>query len=241
MEPVFVYPWRSYYRKDPQGLFDEPGTDGCYYNGFWVPGCDIALGFGQSQQTLWAKAQGRIAVFQAIAIADLTPGEISSDCQKDIDALGSATSALIANGTAAPGTKNIDDTSLAVALANTDYENGLTATAPESTLNDPSITVTAGQPIKNMFGGATKAVAQLGGNIVYVDPRWLSGNGISPIYGAALVIHEALHNMGLNDPQVESALGLTQADCPGGSTDCITIKLEKDCTRPPSPIILGGP
>jgi hypothetical protein len=75
-------------------------------------------------------------------------------------------------------------------------------------------------PIKDMFKvtstSINEAVAQLGGNIVFVRSAYVVN--LSPFHGAALVTHEALHNLGLTDPQVEKALGLTSAAC-GNGTD----------------------
>jgi hypothetical protein len=121
------------------------------------------------------------------------------------------------------------------------YQNGLTATALISTLNDPTITQAniLNLAISSFFNsGRDQAVAQLGGNSVYFNPSWLVKN--SPFYDAGLLAHEALHNLGLLDPQVMIALGLTSAQC-GSGTDCISIKLQNDCFQPSPPTVLGGP
>ena len=99
---------------------------------------------------------------------------------------------------------------------------------PANMLNDP---------ISSLFGGGTKAVSQLGGNTIYLDPNYVLSN--SDFFDAALYTHESLHNLGLLDGQVEAALGLTNAQCEMGSV-CITLRLQKDCFPPPSPVLLGG-
>jgi hypothetical protein len=118
------------------------------------------------------------------------------------------------------------------------YQNGLTATALVSTLNDPTITdpTVLNETIGGQFNSAAlQALAVLGGNTVYFRPSYLLNNA-----DAGLLAHEALHNLGLNDPQVKSALGLTSAQC-GGGTDCISVKLQNDCFQPSQPTLLGGP
>jgi len=86
-------------------------------------------------------------------------------------------------------------------------------------------------------GGDTQAVAQLGGDTVYFDPGYVLH--ISVNSGAAIVTHEALHNLGLNDAQIESALDLTAAQCAG--SDCITTKPDHDCLQPSLKIMVGLP
>jgi hypothetical protein len=161
---------------------------------------------------------------------------ISDDCQKDIDALSASASTT-------PGAQTINDTTLVAAVTDMNAQNGLTATVPVSSPNDPSITQPniLSAPISNLFGNVTgsviEAVAVLGGSSVYFRPSFLIAN--SPLANA-LLTHEALHNLGLNDAQVESALGLSSAQCAGGS-DCISVKLQNDCFPPPQPVLLGGP
>jgi hypothetical protein len=58
--------------------------------------------------------------------------------------------------------------------------------------------------------------------------------------GAGMVTHEALHNLGLNDGQIEDALGISgTANCKVGSV-CITQKLDKDCFSTAMMKLTGG-
>jgi hypothetical protein len=238
----------SYVQGDPINFADPLGTSlTCDYeyngaegtSGEWVCSPDPdgkqtkSTSKPTPEQMRWTKALAAISAAQALVVADLAPVTVSDDCQKDIDALGVASVSVF-------GTNTITNASLAGAVVDADYEDGTTATANASTLNDPSINALpniANGPISNLFGGSVKAEAQLGGNMVYLAPTWILGNSI--FYDAGLLAHEALHNLGLTDPQVESALGLTGGQCPNGSTDCISTKLQSDCFQPQS-IILGG-
>jgi hypothetical protein len=134
------------------------------------------------------------------------------------------------------GADSIDDGSLFAAIGDMDAQNGVTATANASTLNDASINRhqnIANAPISNLFKPPgtliTESEAQLGGNIVYFRPSYVLS--LSPFTGAGLLAHEALHNLGLTDNDVEAALGLTSSDC-GGGTDCISQRLQEDCFNP---------
>jgi hypothetical protein len=218
---------------DPEGL--EGGDTGCAVNGIWLPVCPNLFG-SSGKPSQWQQALADLDLFQNIAASMLGTMSTNSHCQKDVDALGKE-----ARGVS--GAKTIDDDSLMETILDTDYQNGLTATAPESSLNDPAINLhpnIANEPIKDMFKvtstSINEAVAQLGGNIVYVRSAYVVN--LSPFHGAALVTHEALHNLGLTDPQVEKALGLTSAAC-GNGTDCISTKLEEDCFQPPQVQLLG--
>lgn len=162
-----------------------------------------------------------------------------SDCQKDIDALGLASQSV-------SGAQSINDDSLAQAISGMDVKDGTTATEPASSLNDPEINKVpnvANGPISNLFkigvgSTITQAAAQGGGSTVYFRPAYVLR--ISLFHGAGLVTHEALHNLGLDDPGVEVALGLTSAEC-GAGTDCISVKLEQDCFQPRGVQLLGLP
>jgi len=83
-----------------------------------------------------------------------------------------------------------------------------------------------------------EAISQLGGTTVDVRPAYFLA--ISLFHGAAVITHEALHNLGLNNQQVKPALGLTDTQC-RGATDCISVKLEQDCFQPPAAQLLGLP
>jgi hypothetical protein len=219
---------------------DDPGPGICYFDPLWcvssggstygVGGSNSSQPGNNGQAGKWNRALSQIQSSERVIVADLAPGSISSDCQGDIDALGQAS--------AAAGAQAINDASLAGAVVGANYQNGLTATAPLSTLNDPTIPAQyLNDPISILFGGSIKGESQLGGNTVYLDPSWIINN--SAFYVAGLLTHEALHNLGLTDPQVEGALGLTAAQC-GSGTDCISVKLQTDCFPPPAPTVLGG-
>jgi hypothetical protein len=155
-----------------------------------------------------------------------------SNCQKDVSALGAVSQGV-------PGAQSVDDDSLEEAISGIDAQNGLTATAPASSLNDPAIDNVpniANGPISNLFNSVSnEARAQLGGNTVYFRPAYVLG--LNPFHGAAFVTHEALHNLGLTDDDIMAALGLTNTEC-GNGTDCISVRLEQDCFQ--SPTLLAG-
>ena len=125
-------------------------------------------------------AKGVINWFQIIAVEIIGTLSSDSNCQKDIDALGAASATV-------PGAKPINDDSLMGAISGMDVENGVTATAAASTLNDPSINSypnVANGPLSNYFkitpnNSITQSLAQLGGNTVYFRPAYVIGLSVN--------------------------------------------------------------
>jgi len=223
---------------------DEAVDIVCYYDDDDTPGGlgpgDPGVKGGGTSGARWQRVLKKIALEQALIEGDLDGIKSDSGCQHDIDALSSASQALGAGG--ATGGQAIDAVNLVYAIDNTTYQDGLTSTVAASTLNDPSINAKpniANGPIENLMTGGTVAVAQLGGNNVYLNPGYLLG--LDPFSAAGLLMHESLHNLGLDDNDVKAALGLTNKQCPDGTTDCIGTKLQQDCFPPPGALLLGLP
>jgi RHS repeat-associated protein len=233
----------SYSLNDPVNYFDPTGKnavcvtkvdEGDDDSSTECFGGDGSGGSGSGSGGI-ALPQWQQALNLARVIAVSVIGTLASDsnCQNDIDALGKESQSV-------KGATAIDDDTLIQALVDANYQNGLTATAAASTLNDPMINArpnVANGPISNLFIPGTEAESQLGGNTVYFRPSYVLG--LSPYGLAALIAHETLHNLGLNDPQVEAGLGLTSQQCQ--VSNCITIKLDMDCFQPPGPTLLGMP
>jgi hypothetical protein len=203
-------------------------------NGISYPFCP--WGGSGVQLTGWGLARQIIALFQVIASQVLSGIPDDSDCQKDVNALSTEASTT-------PGARAINDYTLIEQIVNMDVENGATATAPASTLNDPDIDKVpnvANGPISNLFNNPNEhAVSVLGGDTVYFNPSYIL-HMYSASAGAGMVTHEALHNLGLNDGQIEDALGISgTANCKVGSV-CITQKLDKDCFSTAMMKLTGG-
>ena len=244
MDPQEPQSWNRYVYvgNDPVNLNDPDGMDngdaGCVINGITYGLCP----FGGSAQapTGWQSAKDFIALFVVVATQMISGMPGDSKCEGDINALG-AMSAVT------PGADDVDDFDLIEAILDMNPKNWATATAPASTLNDPrigNIPSVANAPISNLLNNATSpsqegAVAQLGGNTVYFNPSYIPHGLSSLSAGAGLVTHEALHNMGLDDPEIEAALGLTSQQCGSGS-DCITVKLDDDCFSSVNARLEGG-
>jgi len=183
-------------------------------------------------------ALSAISIDTEIILEVLGGVRAGSPCQQDLDALNKAAAKV-------PGTTPIDNLSLAGEVAQMKPQDGMTASALASTLNDPKINAVptvANAPISKQFtssNGSLGAEAQLGGHNVYFNPALVLNSSIESLAG--LITHEVLHNMGLNGPQIESALGLTSTQCPNNSTACIGVKLEEDCFQPKMVKVLGLP
>jgi len=83
--------------------------------------------------------------------------------------------------------------------------------------------------VGDLFGprGRIRALAEFEGNRVWVNPR-RGGAGIDvndDEANGALLMHEALHNLGLVDEWIQGALGLE----PGAPSENISEKLAEDC------------
>ena len=75
---------------DPTGLLaeQEGAGDGCYYNGTWIPGCDIPSGASHfAPLTPFTKAVNNL---NAAAQAFEDRSNFSQNCQKDIAAIAAA-------------------------------------------------------------------------------------------------------------------------------------------------------
>ncbi len=211
---------------DPTGLEGNP-YDTCMINGVTYPfSCsDMVSGFRPPpRQTAWDRTLARLSAAQE-GLADRST--VSADCQKDLDALS------VAAGQA------IDLAAIQDALSRTSFENGTISKLPVSALYGPGAEAAGaafqsqedakygpGQTISNEFrrnpDGLT-AVTVLFGSTMFINPD-LIGNNLNG--NMALLFHESLHELGLVDSTIQSALGLTVDD---QNTKNITIKLQKDC------------
>jgi RHS repeat-associated protein len=97
---------------DPSGLFAEGdgGSDGCYYNGMWVSGCDLPIGIQRfAPVTAFSRATQKLGAAVG-AIEDRS--NVSPNCQKDLDALSKASGQDISLG------------AIQEVLSSTDFQNG---------------------------------------------------------------------------------------------------------------------
>src|SRR5438128_9143107 len=120
----------------------------------------------------------------ALAKAGIAPNSVSNGMEVDaITQLQQATGAV-----------TFFDGSVSVT-----YVRDLFANAGRGNLISPTLTV------KEVFGAnpATKAMAQLFGNGVWIRPDYF--NSIGSAYTVAVVMHELIHNItGLTDPDIQS-------------------------------------
>jgi RHS repeat-associated protein len=136
------------------------------------------------------------------------------DCADDLLALG-LNGEMVANG-----------------ASNADFHNGVGSTVPLSSLyetspnplvarNAPFIPGTVGDAMK---GPGTVALAQLGGNNIYLNTGIIDPSNFAANVGT--LFHEVVHNVtGLTDSDIQRSLGLPESPI----TSNITNKLMKDC------------
>src|ERR1035441_182418 len=142
------------------------------------------------------------------------------NCQKDLAAVGTTTSALQQGA------------------ADAQFQNGTTSNATEASLYPPNLAnglANPNQTIAQDFAShpGTDAETSLVAPLIYIRPAFFaqfSGNP-TPLFAEAIIIHELLHMItGETDPDLQRALGIPQTGQPGamGSMD-ITLKILADC------------
>ena len=154
---------------------------------------------------------------------------VSSDCQKDLDALSKLAG------------KTIDLGAIQDALASTSFPNGVTSTLPVSALFGPGLEAAGaafqrtedkeygpGQTIANEFARNPQGLVYdtvLGGKAMFINPPLISSN---LAVNEGMMFHESLHELGLGDKEIQETLHLT---VDSKNTMNITDRLEKDCVN----------
>jgi hypothetical protein len=200
----------------------SPYTDPSF-NIYPYPGMfnTIAGVIGNSAERINAAAAQNAALFPIVQTAlsqyansfavALETGAISPECGKDISAL------------------KITADAWAGALVGVNILYGPTSSvnlAQTMRTDDPSYrrAVSANYTVGGQFtSGTTRAWSSALDNRVWINPGMV--NPGSAANDSGLIAHETLHNLGLLDPVIQDALGLTV----GSDTSNITTKLEKDC------------
>ena len=221
---------------DPSGLdssdpFDYPCSVGagedvetttCEVYTFRVSGFARISLFGRALQRLGA-AEDAIEARESV----------SPKCQQDLDALSRAAG------------KEISLATIQEALANTDFENGVISTLPVSALWGPAAVAGAsfqnnedkmygpGQTIANEFArnpaGLTAATV-FEGSTIFINPALIGGLLFT---NESLLFHEALHELGMIDSQIQTALKSVHQGLvvDTKNTKNISVVLGRDCLR----------
>jgi RHS repeat-associated protein len=214
------------YVQDDDGEGDGGGDDNDAPIDYCFAGtCDTG-GRAGFRPNRFEKAEAKLGA-AVQAIEDRT--NVSAKCQKDLNALSQAAGFTI------------DLETIQAALGQTSFMSGFASTLPVSTLYGPGFETAGaseqalldqeygpGQTIGNDFArnpGGLTAETVLGGNIIYINPSLISN--LVPT-DEALLFHESLHELGLIDQQVQSALGLKVGST---NTKNISNKLFKDCIK----------
>ncbi len=214
---------------DPRGLDEDVPDPGCYVSGIWIPGCDI--GWPPTAfvpQTAWSRAIQRL---NSAINAFEDRSSFSQKCQNDIDAIAAAAPGYIDKSTITIG-------AIQEALIETNFQNGVGSTVSQSVLYPTSpqaAAIVANLTIGALFGDPSKlttAVTTLGGRTIYIDPSLISG---SLTKNEGLLMHEALHELGLDDSAIGAGLSSIdksiKPDANGNWTNTkqFSDKLTKDC------------
>jgi RHS repeat-associated protein len=206
---------------DPCAPPEDPGDPGVH-GARCVVGCGVAAPRQQlprpsGGRTTFAAAQ---AAFQSDAKAIANKTSFKPACDSDFAALG------------------VTDDQVQAAASAAVFLNGIGSDVPLSSLYETSPVASvrqAGSTLTGTVGSAivspgTVALAQLGGNAIYINAPLINpGDYYQDI---SVVLHELLHNVtGLTDPDIQSALGLPSTDRNGKAvpSDNITQRLKKDC------------
>jgi hypothetical protein len=168
-------------------------------------------GGGGNSNAAFSAAQ---AAFKRVA-ADLSKKTFSKNCERDLAAL-KVTDSQVHNGAGSAVFLN--------GVGNQTPLKNLYATSPVAGVRQAglSLTGTVGSFITSNPG--TVAVAQLGGNDIYLNSSLI--NPSDYYTDAATALHEILHNItGLTDPDIQRLLGLPETNVSNNKTQ----KLLKDC------------
>ena len=214
---------------DPVGLDEGSPDPGCYINGLWSPTCDISWPPTRFvPQTAYSRAVGRLG-----AAVDAIEGRtsFSQKCQDDIAAIAAAAPSYIDKST-------ITIDAIQEALSGTNFQNGVGSNVSQSVLYPTSpqaAASVANLTIGALFADPTKltfAATTLGGSTIYINPSLISG---SLTANEGLLMHEALHELGLDDSVIGAGLNSIdksiQPNAKGDWTNTkqFSDKLAKDC------------
>ena len=170
----------------------------------------------------WANAQQRLTNAASSIAGLLSSPDVSGPCARDLAALGVAPGD---GGNASALLLNLTNSSLRDGLGSQDLYSTVFPNALPSILQGWNAN---GYTVGSYFNNntAVTALSQLGtptapGTVIWFDATWV--NGSMPSTNAGTLLHELLHHFGLQDPQIEGALGIK------GPSVNISTTLAKDC------------
>jgi RHS repeat-associated protein len=225
----------TYTDNDPVNMIDPSGNDAYYYEcrnyRYWYDGwrelevCELRRSPRQAEPGESGSGGGGgrgggsgasdLTDFLKNAAKDLAKKKLDKkDCQNLLATLGVTAAQVIAGAQAANIMNGVGSTvSLSSLYA--------TSSNPDVQKNANTVTGTVGERLADP---GTRAVAQLGGPAIYVDPAKFD---VADYWqNLATVMHEVLHNVtGLTDSDIQRKLGLDE----NKPSHNITEKLKKDC------------
>jgi RHS repeat-associated protein len=207
--------------KDPGGLFlpADPPSDGGGDDPDPDPVAPPARPTAPAFTSKWTKALEKL-VNAEVLLQDLSP---SANCQKDLDKL--------ANG---PAGRTLDEiqaqanaTKLNDATTSTTLERDLFTAGTDEYSPWANSSMTVAQFFKNDPSVKAEAASTISAahDNIYFDPSYVNTNSVQ--FDAALMMHELLHNLGRDDAQLQSALGIPASSASGA----ITQMLFSDCFK----------
>jgi RHS repeat-associated protein len=212
-------------RTDPSGLEDDGGDD-CGINPFDFGCYSGGGGMRFFAVTAFARATDRLNDARN-AIDNMDSSSTAPNCQADLDALSKAS-----------GDSDISIASIQGVLDSTDFKDGTTSQLPVSALYGSAVAAGAsyqrqqdrkygkGQTIAKEFArnpNGLSADTVLNGSTIFINPALITNN----LWGnEGLLLHEALHELGLQDGQIQKALGFSEDP---KNTKNISTKLQHDC------------
>ncbi len=208
----------------PDGGGDGGGAQSSVNPGWVAMNYADVRGIPTSAQNRWNKATAILSNGND-ALHNVLNGQLSQQCQNDVDALQMI-------GITSVGILAMADTvQWNDASAVTDKASGLFV--PGSDDYQMQQAHGAGQTISGYVSGGTKAVTALPGSAlwgnIYFDSSYVVG--LSTATAAALLMHEVIHSLGATDDQIQLALFGPQLSGGqvGAPSDNITQKFKTDC------------
>jgi RHS repeat-associated protein len=169
--------------------------------------------FSRRMQSLYALFAPILKNSASAFAEQIRNGDIPGDCQQDLFKLVDNLGVDLVKWTNA-----LDNVSILLGPGSTD------AQAPTLPAGDPAIKIATDRnlTIGSVFNDkGTSAYSSANDNRVWINPTL-----INPLLSSGLIAHEALHNIGFTDVQIQAALGLKVDP---QNTKNITDQFSKDC------------
>ena len=182
--------------------------------------------YRKNGNTDWTAAKKRLVNAAQLVLALIASNDLPPDCLKDFSGLLDSQEAITAGAVSSHLNDVVADGGFRDMQNSTDSYN----------LANPYVPMHSTSTMGGLwiYSPGTGAQSQAGeqrpngklGNLIWFDPTYVNQSSMSAGSLAGLVLHEVLHNFGIMDPELETAVGIATYT---SRTEVINIKLTADC------------